>query len=453
MDKLRTDDIKKAKDTRTGVTKQTIRRGVWQYFDANQQLSLFPRPVYNRIPNFKGAFDAAQRLSDLDVFKQAKTVLVNPEKSLELVRILALRKGKQLVVPAPRLQFGLLTKIDMPENNSRYHLRKAVSLRGLSEAPPLDMNTEINIDLLIIGSVAVSKNGLQIGIGRGYTDFEFAIIQHIKALTPNTLIVTIVHDCQVKDDMPSTLFEAHDVPVDVIVTPNKTIMVSDRPLRPTHIMWSLISERRLNAVNALRRIKEDEEAAGKKIVLTKVDSYHESVKKVRVPDKFNQRSRSSKSAKNSEFEPNVGDGDASEHGRSGRRLRRRRVSEMEDNDSSDKDGQTKRDNLRKRSTPKTEPQIAFSVKLGNLAKTDRVRNIMPALAKRGVKPFDITWRGVEGFCYLHFAKKPPGVDSLGVDSIIKTLSGMKVGGSQVEGTNFREPHILTVQPTRPITRI
>lgn len=91
----------------------------------------------------------------------------------------------------------------------------------------------------------------------------------------------------------------------------KTIMVSDRLPRPTHIMWNLISGKRLNTVNALKRIKEDEKAAEKKIVLKEVDSEHESVKKIRVLDKFNQRNRFSNSAKNSESEPNEGDDDLS----------------------------------------------------------------------------------------------------------------------------------------------
>ncbi|XP_026470436.1 methenyltetrahydrofolate synthase domain-containing protein-like [Ctenocephalides felis] len=457
MDKARMDFTEETKEAEAGVTKQVIRRGVWKYLDENR-LSLFPRPVFNRIPNFKGAFDAAQRLSELDVFKQAKTVLVNPDKPLECVRILALEEGKQLVVPVPRLQSGLLTKIVMPENNSKYHVRRAITRKGLNEAPTVDLNSDINIDLLIIGSVAVSRNGLRIGKGRGYTDLEFAIMQHAKALNQDSLIITLVHDCQVKDDMPSALFGAHDVPVDIIITPTETIMVSGRPPRPTHIMWNLISERRLNTVNALKKIKEEEENAGKKIVLKEVDTDNESVEKVRVPNKFQQRRRSRKSAKNIESEPNEGDGDASEHRRNGRRLRRRRVSEKEENDVldvldvSNENGQSRRNHLRKRRTRRTKPQIEFSVKVGNIAKTDRVRDIKSALAERGVKPFDITWRGVKGFCYLHFAMKPAGVNTLGVDAIIESLSGMKVGGGE-EGTTSCQPHILTVKPARPITRI
>lgn len=58
------------------VSKHTLRQRVWRYLEKHH-LSLFPRPAYNRIPNFKGAFDASRRLETLDTFINAKTVLVN----------------------------------------------------------------------------------------------------------------------------------------------------------------------------------------------------------------------------------------------------------------------------------------------------------------------------------------------------------------------------------------
>lgn len=50
-------------------------------------LAMFPRPVYNRIPNFKGAPEAAAKLAELDVFKNANNVKVNPDKPQEPVRL------------------------------------------------------------------------------------------------------------------------------------------------------------------------------------------------------------------------------------------------------------------------------------------------------------------------------------------------------------------------------
>ncbi|VVD00254.1 unnamed protein product [Leptidea sinapis] len=59
--------------TESEVTKQSFRLKVWRHLETNG-LAMFPRPVYNRIPNFKGAQEAAAKLAELDVYKNAKTV-------------------------------------------------------------------------------------------------------------------------------------------------------------------------------------------------------------------------------------------------------------------------------------------------------------------------------------------------------------------------------------------
>lgn len=71
------------------VTKQSFRIKVWRYLETTG-LAMFPRPVYNRIPNFKGAPEAAAKLAELDIFKHANTVKVNPDKPQEPVRLVSL---------------------------------------------------------------------------------------------------------------------------------------------------------------------------------------------------------------------------------------------------------------------------------------------------------------------------------------------------------------------------
>uniref|UniRef100_A0A8C8FXD6 Uncharacterized protein n=1 Tax=Oncorhynchus tshawytscha TaxID=74940 RepID=A0A8C8FXD6_ONCTS len=56
-----------------GATKWDIREKVWDYIEA-KNLANFPRPVHNRIPNFKGAVPACDRLSALQEFKSSQTV-------------------------------------------------------------------------------------------------------------------------------------------------------------------------------------------------------------------------------------------------------------------------------------------------------------------------------------------------------------------------------------------
>ena len=112
----------------TSLTKPSIRQKVWEFMERND-LANFPRPVYNRIPNFKGAGAAANRLvSEVPEFKDARTVKVNPDKPQEEVRFRVLEANKTLIVPTPRLPQGLFNRLEPdPEDSSKDRLRQLAS--------------------------------------------------------------------------------------------------------------------------------------------------------------------------------------------------------------------------------------------------------------------------------------------------------------------------------------
>ena len=91
-------------------TKSSIRQKVWETIEKND-IANFPRPVYNRIPNFKGANVAGQKVIELDEFKTAKVIKVNPDKPQEEVRYHVLDQDKTLIVPTPRLAKGLFNRL------------------------------------------------------------------------------------------------------------------------------------------------------------------------------------------------------------------------------------------------------------------------------------------------------------------------------------------------------
>lgn len=161
-------------------------------------LADFPRPVYSRIPNFIGSNEAAAKLLELVEFNKVKSVEVNPDKPQEAARILALEQKKKLYVPVPRLKMGLLKYVQVPENAIQAVIKKAVNRKGLEyNGTTIDVKDNVKIELLVLGCVAVSKEGYRIGKGRGYVDLEYAILSDIKAVNEDTVIVTIVHDSQV----------------------------------------------------------------------------------------------------------------------------------------------------------------------------------------------------------------------------------------------------------------
>ncbi len=87
--------------------KQAIREQVWRRLDA-EGISTFPRPVRGRIPNVRDADAAAERLAQTPEWRTAQTVKVNPDAPQRGVRFRALKQGKVLLMPTPRLREGFL---------------------------------------------------------------------------------------------------------------------------------------------------------------------------------------------------------------------------------------------------------------------------------------------------------------------------------------------------------
>jgi len=258
------------------VTKQSIREKVWAHIE-ERDLANFPRPVQNRIPNFKGAEKAGRNVSNLPEFSAAKIIKVNPDKPQEEVRYQALLQRKELLVPTPRLKSGLFNRLVNPGNASQTELRILASRQGIdTHSKPVSIETKLSIDVVVIGSVAVDRLGHRIGKGEGYADLEFALAaSHHRAVNQDTIVVTSVHDCQVFENLPAHLFSPHDVPVDIIVTPNEVFRIENRLTKPTKIMWNLLTKEKINQISLLKAIRKSERSAGVDVSLfdkTKVET-------------------------------------------------------------------------------------------------------------------------------------------------------------------------------------
>ena len=75
------------------ATKKAARQAIWDRLK-NEKLAAFPFPPHGRIPNFKGAKDAALRLFDEPEWADAKRIKVNPDSPQKYVRAEALRRGR-----------------------------------------------------------------------------------------------------------------------------------------------------------------------------------------------------------------------------------------------------------------------------------------------------------------------------------------------------------------------
>jgi len=68
--------------------------------------------------------------------------------------------GKTLFVPTPGMSNHVLSKLTLPEKHTKRSLRTSVTRQGVLElSEPVDINCVVPMDLVIIGSVAVSAKG------------------------------------------------------------------------------------------------------------------------------------------------------------------------------------------------------------------------------------------------------------------------------------------------------
>jgi 5-formyltetrahydrofolate cyclo-ligase len=194
--------------------KQLLREKVWSEMERSR-IAVFPLPCRGRIPNFKGAEAAAERLRQLEEWKKAKVVFVNPDSPQRKVRENALKDEKTLIVASPRLKKGII--LINPAEAKRKE-RFASTIKGAFKFG-LEVQDFPKPDLVVEGSVAVDMHGHRLGKGHGYSDLE---IQILKRMFGRVLVTTTVHDIQIVEKVP---FEKKDEKVSIIITPTQVIRV------------------------------------------------------------------------------------------------------------------------------------------------------------------------------------------------------------------------------------
>src|SRR5262249_55834144 len=133
----------------TDGSKQSWREQIWRALEKSGA-ALFPG-ARGRIPNFKGAKDAALQLGATPEWRAARTLKCNPDSPQKPARALALKEGKTVYVAVPRLREArCFLELD-PRRISR--IADAVTIEGAARlgraVHPRDMP---RIDLVVCGS-------------------------------------------------------------------------------------------------------------------------------------------------------------------------------------------------------------------------------------------------------------------------------------------------------------
>lgn len=215
---------------------------------ARRGVAAFPLPPHGRIPNFKGADRACEVLRRTQEWASARVVKVNPDSPQQPCREAALREGKLLIMPTPRIRQGFLLL-----DPGRVDARRASTIRGAFEfGEPVDPASLPRIDMVVIGSVAVNPGtGARLGKSHGYAELEWGILAELGRVGEDTPVATTVHEVQlVSDDIP---VEPFDLPVDIIATPSRLIRVARGRPKPRGILREFLTEELLAEIPLLRR--------------------------------------------------------------------------------------------------------------------------------------------------------------------------------------------------------
>ncbi|CAK9111667.1 unnamed protein product [Durusdinium trenchii] len=203
-----------------GAWKWKIRQRIWDYMEEND-IAANPRPVHHRIPNFVNAELTAKQVAALPEFQSAKWVKVNPDRPQSEVRATVLRSGKMLLVPQPRLRTGFFSVLDpakIPMDKYGYACTQA---GVVAFGEPIDLDAKLK-------AVSRQKKGTSEKASSGDKTLDKAGQEQLLC---------------------------HDVPVDIICTPTRTIRVPPSLPKPTGIYWDKLSPQKLGSILILQKLK------------------------------------------------------------------------------------------------------------------------------------------------------------------------------------------------------
>jgi len=126
----------------------------------------------------------------------------------------AVARGIRVLLPVTRTDGLLDWAVAEPDGDI------AEGLLGLPEPvgellSPLAVN---DVDLLVIPAAAVDRTGMRLGWGRGYFD------KTLGSMERRPPVYAVIFDSELLDEVPQ---ELHDQPVTGVVTPTRTIVLSD----------------------------------------------------------------------------------------------------------------------------------------------------------------------------------------------------------------------------------
>jgi 5-formyltetrahydrofolate cyclo-ligase len=235
--------------------KDDLRDEVWSLL---KQQGVAIRDPFGHIPNFIGAQKAAERLAALPIWQRAKAIKCNPDSPQIPVRSRALQDGKRLYMAVPRLTntrcFVELTAEDLQQRKIPLE-EAAIARKALTYGRLVSFEQMQASDLVMVGCVAVTRNGGRTGKGAGFADLELAMLKEFGLVQYDTPIVTTVHPLQIVEEERLPM-QPHDWALNWIVTPEEVIETNTTYSRPAGLDWDTIRPEQFKKIPILRKLRE-----------------------------------------------------------------------------------------------------------------------------------------------------------------------------------------------------
>ena len=209
------------------------------------------------IADFEGSDHAVSRLVQLPAYKSSNMLFITPDNCLENLRAQALRDGKTILITTYAIRRGFwvldprriaaadYTCAAMLDGMERHGQR--VTLAEMASRPGW------RIPLMVTGTGAVNLRGVRFGKGHGFFDLEWAMLYTLGVVDQDTVVVGLVHDCQLlhEDLYP----EEFDTVCDLVVTPTKTVEVHGAAKPRCGVLWPLLQPGMLQSIPPLQELR------------------------------------------------------------------------------------------------------------------------------------------------------------------------------------------------------
>src|SRR5262245_42708650 len=236
------------------LVKDRLRASVWTQLKV--QGAAVGEPV-GHIPRFVGNDQAAAQLAMLPIWQQARVIKCNPDQAQAPVRLRALQENKMLYMAVPRLTeercFVELTAAELRHRGVA--LEVAATSRGAMQHGRLVALDEMSpIDLVVVGCVAVARDGGRTGKGAGFADLELGLLRQGGLVQADTPLVTTVHPLQI---VPSAVLPMlpHDWSLTWIITPDEAIATTTTGAQPPGLLWESLRPEQLATIPVLRTVR------------------------------------------------------------------------------------------------------------------------------------------------------------------------------------------------------